>query len=78
MKNWLKGHKKQLIQLGVALLLGVIVSGIFLLVFYLTGVIYYENGFKFNADLFDNLKGNVWLPLLCIQIESEKHLVMFR
>lgn len=70
MKNWLKGHKKQLIQLGIALLLGVIVSGIFLLVFYLTGVIYYDNGFKFNAELFNSLKGNVWLYLVFIAVES--------
>lgn len=70
MKNWLKGHKKQLIQLGVALLLGVIVSGIFLLVFYLTGVIYYDNGFKFNTELFNSLKGNVWLYLVFIAVES--------
>lgn len=59
--DWLKGHKKQIGQLILALVLGIIVSGIFLLVFYFTGVFYWDNGFKFNIELLNGLRNSVWL-----------------
>lgn len=70
MKNWIKSHKKQLLQLLLALGIGIVVSLIFLLFFYLTGVIYFDSGIKINAELFESLKGNVWLYLVFILVEG--------
>ena len=61
MKKWLKSHKRQIGQLILAIVLGIIVSGIFLLVFYFTGVFYWDNGFKFNIELLNGLRNSVWL-----------------
>lgn len=55
MKQWIKTHKKQLIQLLVALGVGIAVSGIFLLIFILTGVLHIDGGLRFNSQLFDEL-----------------------
>ena len=63
MKYWVKNHKKQLLQLLLAFGIGVVISGIFLLIFGLTGVISFKGGIRFNADLFNELRGN---PLLYI------------
>lgn len=62
-KKWFKEHKKQLFQLLLAVVIGFAISGIFLLIFALTGAISFEGGVHFNAELFDALKGN---PLLYI------------
>lgn len=70
MKNWLKTHKKQLIQLLLVLGLGVVISSVFLLVFYLTGVIYFDNGIKINTDLFYELRNNPWLYVIFVLIEA--------
>lgn len=63
MKKWLKIHKKQLLQLLLALVIGFVISGIFLLIFGLTGVLEFNGGIRFNAELFDELRNN---PLLYI------------
>jgi len=63
MKKWIKSHKKQLLQLLVALVIGFAVSGIFLLIFALTGVVQFEGGVHFNAELFNELRGE---PILYI------------
>jgi len=63
MKTWIKSHKKQLIQLLIVLALGIAISGIFLLIFNLTGVIELKGGAKFNEELFNELKGK---PILYI------------
>ena len=70
MKNWLKTHKKQLIQLLLVLGLGVVISSVFLLAFYLTGVIYFDNGIKINTDLFYELRNNPWLYVIFVLIEA--------
>ncbi len=61
-------HKKQIIQLLIVLGLGFIISGVFLLIFYLTGVFYWDGGFKFNAELLDSLRDSVWLYFVYIGI----------
>ena len=63
MKKWIKIHKKQLLQLLLAFGIGVVISSIFLLVFGLTGVISFKGDVRFNAELFNELRGN---PLLYI------------
>ena len=63
MNKWIKSHKKQLVQLLIAIGIGFVISGIFLLIFYLTGVIYFDGGFHFNAELFDALRNK---PILYI------------
>ena len=70
MKNWIKTHKKQIIQLLIAIGVGVVISGIFLLIFYLTGVFYWDNGFKFNIDLFNALRDNPWLYVVYMLVEA--------
>lgn len=63
MKNWIKTHKKQLFQLILAFVIGFAISGVFLLIFGLTGVMKFDDGIKFNAELFNNLRNN---PLLYV------------
>ena len=70
MKNWIKTHKKQIIQLLIAIGVGVVISGIFLLIFYLTGVFYWDNGFMFNIDLFNALRDNPWLYVVYMLVEA--------
>ena len=69
MKKWIKVHKKQLIELLIVLGLGLVVSSVFVLVFYLTGVIYYDSGFKINTELFYGLRGNIWLYVVFVIVE---------
>lgn len=69
MKKWIKEHKKQLIELLIVLGLGLVVSSVFVLVFYLTGVIYYDSGFKINTELFYDLRGNIWLYVVFVIVE---------
>ena len=52
----------------IAIGLGFVVSGIFLLIFYLTGVFYWDGGFKFNAELLDSLRDSIWLYFVFIGI----------
>ena len=66
MKKWIKNHKKQLIQLLIALGIGFVISGVFLLIFYLTGVIQFENGFHFNAELFNELRNKPTLYIVFV------------
>ena len=70
MKKWLKEHKKAIIELLIVLGLGIIISSLFVLVFYLTGVIYYDNGFKINTDLFYELRNNPWLYVVFVLVEA--------
>lgn len=70
MKNWLKNHKKSTIQLLIVLGLGLVISSLFVLIFYLTGVIYYDNGFKINTDLFYELRNNPWLYVVFVLVEA--------
>ena len=70
MKNWIKNHKKQLLQLLLVLVLGAAISGIFLLIFVLTGVIQYDNGFKFNAELFNELRDKPILYVVFVLVEA--------
>lgn len=67
-REWVKSHKKQIGQMIIALVIGVVVSGLFLLIFYLTGVFYWDNGFKFNAELLESLRNTPWLYLVFIGI----------
>ena len=60
----MKTHKKQIIQLLITLGLGIVISGIFLLVFYLTGIIQFDGGFKFNVDLFNEYKNSPTLYII--------------
>ena len=66
----IKAHKKQIIQILIAFLLGIVISSIFLLIFYLTGVFYWDNGFKFNTELFDSLRNTVWLYIVYLFVEA--------
>lgn len=68
--KWIKNHKKQLIQLLFVLGLGVFISLVFVGVFMLTGVMYYDGGFKIDADLFNDLKDNVWLYVVFVLVEA--------
>lgn len=70
MKQFLKKHKKQILQLLLVLGIGVVISAIFLLIFFLTGVIYFEDGFKFNASLFDALRNNPLLYVVYVFVEA--------
>lgn len=66
MKQFIKTHKKQLLQILSVLVVGVIISLVFFGVFWATGVITYDNGFSINAELFDALKGNLWLYIVFV------------
>ena len=68
--KWIKKHKKQLVELGIALVVGLVISGLFLLIFCLTGVIQFDGGFKFNADLFDKLRNNPLLYIVFVLVEA--------
>ena len=68
--EYVKSHKKQLFQLLITLLVGVMLSLIFMLVFYLTGVIKFEDGIKINADLFFALRDNFWLYVVFVAVEA--------
>jgi uncharacterized membrane protein YdjX (TVP38/TMEM64 family) len=68
--KWIKTHKKQLMQLLIALGLGILVSFIFFLIFFLTGVIQFDNGFVFNKAMFDELKDNPILYLVYVLIAA--------
>ena len=70
MKNYLRTHREQLLQLLIAFGVGVIISGIFLLIFYLTGVFYWDNGFKFNTELLESLRNTYWLYIVYVLIEA--------
>lgn len=67
-REWVKSHKKQISQMIIALVIGVVVSGLFLLIFYLTGVFYWDNGFKFNTELLDSLRNSIWLYFIFVGI----------
>ena len=68
--SWLKSHKKQILQLLLVLALGIAISLIFVLVFFLTGVMYWENGIKINADLFHDLQNNIWLYVVFVIVDA--------
>lgn len=68
MKTWIKTHKKQLVQSLIALGVGFAISGIFLLIFYLSGVIYFDSGFHFNAELFDALRNKPMLYIVFVLV----------
>lgn len=70
MKEYIKNHKRQLLQLLLALGIGVVISLIFLLIFYFTGVIYYDEGFKINAELFADLRNNVRLYVVFVVVDA--------
>lgn len=70
MKTWIKNHKKQLLQLLLVLVLGAAISGIFMLIFMLTGVIQYDGGFKFNAELFNELRDKPILYVVFVLVEA--------
>lgn len=64
----MKKYKKQIIQLLIVLGLGFLISGIFFLIFYLTGVIRFDGGFKFNEELFDSLRNKPILYIVFILV----------
>ena len=68
--SWLKNHKKQILQLLLVLGLGIIISLIFVLVFFLTGVMYWDGGIKINADLFHDLQNNIWLYVVFVVVDA--------
>lgn len=70
MRSWIKQHKKQLLQLALTFAVGVAISLLFLLVFCLTGVITFDGGFSFNAELFESLKGNPWIYIVYLLVEA--------
>ena len=70
MIKWIKAHKKQLFQLLMVLVIGAFISGIFFLIFYITGVIQFDNGFVFNKSLFDELKDNPMLYIVYMLVEA--------
>ena len=70
MKEYLRTHKKQLIQLLIVLGLGILISGIFFLIFYLTGIIQFDGGFKFNAELFNELRDKPTLYIAYLFVEA--------
>ena len=70
MKKWLKKHKHQLLQLLLAFGIGFVISGIFLLIFALTGVISFKGGIRFNAKLFDDLRNNPMLYIVFVLVSA--------
>lgn len=68
--NFIKSHKKQIIQILIMLGIGIVISGIFLLIFYLTGIIYFDGGFKINAELFNSLKNSPWLYIVFMLVSA--------
>ena len=70
MKKWLKEHKKTIIKVLLLLGIGVAISGVFLLIAYLTGVIYVDGGLKFNTELFNSLKDSPWLYIVYMLVAS--------
>ena len=70
MKNWFKSHHKQVKQLLIALLVGIAVSGIFFLIFSLTGVFQFDGGLHINHELFNALKNSIWLYIVFVLVEA--------
>ena len=68
--KWIKAHKKQLLQLLLVLGIGIVISSIFFLIFYLTGVIQFDNGFVFNNAMFEELKDNPMLYIVYVLVEA--------
>ena len=56
-----KDTRKKILKLLLVLAIGVAIGCIFLLIAYLTGIIYVDGGIKFNAELFNSLKNSPWL-----------------
>ena len=70
MKNWLKEHKKTIVKVLLLLGVGVAISGVFLLIAYLTGIIYVDGGLKINTELFNSLKNSPWLYVAYMGVAS--------
>ena len=69
-KKYVQSHKKQLAQLLLVVGIGIAISAIFLLIFLLTGVFYFDNGFHFNAELFAALRDNPMLYIVYVLVEA--------
>jgi len=70
MKKFLRKYKKQLLQILLVVGIGIVISAIFLLIFFLTGVFYIDGGVKFNAELFAALRNNPLLYVVYIAVEA--------
>ena len=62
--------KKKVLKILLLLLGVILVSGIFFLILFLTGIIYWDNGFSFNLTLFNAIRGYwcSWLVFLVLQV----------
>lgn len=62
--------KKKVLKILLLLLGIILVSGVFFLILFLTGIIYWDNGFSFNLALFNTIKGYwwSWLAFLVLQV----------
>ena len=68
--NWLKKNKKIIFRLLLLLFSIIFLSLLVFLIFYLTGIIEFNDGFSFNIELFDGIKGywRSYLVFLLLQI----------
>ncbi len=69
MKAFFSRNKKGLLKLCGALLVVVAISLIALAIFTLTGVVYYDDGLKIQADIFDDFKKSFggWMSFMLMQ-----------
>ena len=67
--NWLKKNKKIIFRLLLLLFSIIFLSLLVFLIFYLTGVIEFNDGFSFNIELFDGIKGYWWSYLVFLLLQ---------
>ena len=65
-----KDLRKTIFKILLLLGIGVAISGVFLLIAYLTGIIYVDGGLKFNTELFNSLKDSPWLYIVYMLVAS--------
>lgn len=67
--NWLKKNKKIIFRLLLLLFSIIFLSLLVFLIFYLTGIIEFNDGFSFNIELFDGIKGYWWSYLVFLLLQ---------
>lgn len=67
--NWLRKNKKTLFKVFLLFICIILISLSIFLIFYFTGIIKFDEGFSFNLDLFDEIKGHWWSYLVFLLLQ---------
>lgn len=69
MIDFLKKYKKEIIRVVIAIVSMILLALIILGILMLTKVITFEDGFKFNISIFDNLRDSFWIYVVFILLQ---------